>query len=314
MRATRLIVALAVASGAFAALPAHAAPEHPLAGTTTITAARSGSLDVVMNNDAVIRLQPDGTTRDVTLQGPGRMVAFSMSFQGNATDAFKAVRTTFGGKQRTDTEVAGTVYPQSTSCDTTDIPSVPGAYDGCTPVYRVPKYVVLHQGRYHVRMLADGGPLTVTLQLHGLRGSTGLRTSKPLASSVAPLNKLDVIADRYARAQAPIVVTATSDLIYRANATETAGARLHSSSTCLYTSGETLPTDYAPGCPMGTGSGSSWVYTDRSATPTGIGSGYAWFGGWDPITAGSFRFGLGIGSDTGVAYRGGWVGLLQGEG
>lgn len=308
MRAVRLSVALALAGAAVAALPAVAAPEHALGGTTTLTATRSSSLDVVMDNDAVIRLQPDGSTNDVVLSGPGRMVAFSMAFRGNASDELTAARTTFAGKQHTDTTVYGTAYPHSTSCGQADLPSVPGVYDGCTPTYRAPKYVVLHQGRYHVRVLTDGGTLTVTLRLHGLRGASALRTSKPLASSVAPLAKLDVIADRYARAQAPITATAASDLIYRVDASEASGARLHTSSVCLYASPTTLPTDYAPGCPMGTGTGWNWLDTSETAH-----EGYVGLGGWDTIAPGAYRFGLGFGTETGVSYRGGWVALLQTE-
>jgi len=308
MHVLRLTVAAAIAAAAAATLPATAAAEHALGGTTTITAARSGSLDVVMNEDAVIRLQPDGTTRDVALRGPGRMVAFSMVFQGNAGDELTAVRTTFAGKQHTDTATWGTYYPQSRSCGAAEPPSVPGVYEGCTPTNTPPKYVVLHQGRYHVRVLTDGGPLTVTLQLHGLRGSSSLRTSKPLASSVAPIDKLDVIADRYARAQAPVTAATASDLIYRVDASEASGARLHSASECLYDTPTTMPTDYAPGCPAGTGGGFSWLDTSETAH-----SGYVGLGGWGSVAPGTYRFGLGIGAETGVSYRGGWVALLQAE-
>jgi hypothetical protein len=313
MRVLRLSVGLAVATAAFAALPALAAPEHPLAGTTTFTAARSSAVDVVMNNDAVIQLQPDGTTRDIALRGPGRMVAFSMTFRGNAADALTAVRTTIGGKQHLDTDISGTYYPQSTYCSDTDVPSVPGVYDGCTPTYRAPKYVVLHQGRYHVRVLTDGGPLTVTLQLHGLRGTTSLRTSKPLASTVAPMRQIDSLAGRYLRAQASLTAATTSELIYRADAPDASGARVHGATLCLYDDTQPtsmgLPTDYAPGCPGGGGSGSSAVVAD----PQGIYAGNAWFGGWDTITPGSYRFGMSLLNDAGVTYHGGWVALLQTE-
>jgi hypothetical protein len=310
MIATRVLAALALAGAALAVQPVSAAARPAaLAGLTTLVADRSGSVDLDLLQDATIQLQPDGSTRDVTLTGKGRLVYVNL-VHASGSDGIFVYRTTQAGRQVGYTGVAGTTYPRGSSCPDGPPPvtTVYGVYEPCTPTQPTPKYVVLHQGHYHLRVLTDGAPLRLTLRLHGVTGERTIRPTKALTSSVTPLARIDATAGRIARAQANVRVAATSDALLDLDVVHAPNAAAFGQTSCVYSPGPVAVTDYATHCPQGTRFGfqdgvvvnpyRSWAMT---------------FGESGTLDRGSYRVGTSVEDDQGVTFRGGWLALLERE-
>lgn len=150
---TTAVVALATSSGHAAAADAYPA----LAGITTITTSTSGVATVQLKQAATINLGftfrfgpdgpskgADGTTR-TSIEGNGRILALALEQNGRAIFDEIAV---------SDCTTAGCQGDQF------GFPDV------------VPRYRKLNPGVYNLYVVADGAPVTATLSLSGIAGSS----------------------------------------------------------------------------------------------------------------------------------------------
>lgn len=314
MRSARLLVAAALALGALAAVPSVAAPAPArLAGTTTVVATRSGSVDLDLDRDATVRLQKDGRTPDITVSGGGRLVyaALYLKRSSDAGDGLGIVRVTHGTRTSSWTSVSGTYYPRASSCPGSDpVPaSVNGVYEPCTPSTPQARFAVLHQGHYHLRVMTDGAPLTVRITLRGLPGERSVRLTRTLASSVTPLHALDGVADRQVRAEATVRTSRTAWGLLALDTTLAEGATLSDQVFCRYAPGPAGPADYADKCPGGEpfSWGGALVVNPYRRTPPA----FDMVG--DELTPGTHRVGLSLTDDQGAAFHSGLLGLLEVE-
>ncbi len=298
------VTAAAVAVSLLAAVPAGATGSFAqvLAGTTTVTTTRSAATDLVLLRDAVIRFEPDGSTRDISVSGGGRIVGAWLT--GAGSDALAVLRVQVGGHTRTTTDVAGTTYPRPAACTAQQL----GAHQLCPPA-PVPKYAVLHQGRYRLVVLTDGRPLTVRLSLHGVSGSSRLRVTRHLNSGVRPITALEDPTGRYLRVEAAADVPVDSTGILALDADFTRGTRATAGYACSYAPGPAAPTDYAPYCPGGTLADQSGLILN----PVGY--------DYDPgvrhrvstfaLSRGNQRIGYGVTDTNPVTFRGGALAWLE---
>lgn len=256
MHLPRLLAVAALGLTAALVAPAHAATApQVLRGTTVITADHSGSADLVLYDDAVMHLNPDYTTPDITMTGPGRIIGFGLSLD-NGDDGMGASRYRQGGKTLNVAYAAGTTYPRPAQCATYVGVTVPmtvhGVYEGC-PADPAPKYTVLHQGHYHLRVLTDGGRVTITLRLRGVAGSAKLRPTKTLASGVQDLQARDDLGGRFVRRETVVSPGVEAEGSINVDATFAPKPIAAGVTTCLYDAAKAqLATDYTTNqCPGG---------------------------------------------------------------
>ncbi|HVE74242.1 MAG TPA: hypothetical protein VNA30_04005 [Mycobacteriales bacterium] len=188
------LVAATVAALAATTLPADARIVRPveLTAVTVVEARSSGTLDVVLPEDAVLDVRQENNP-DVTISGSGRFVGIELTRKDDqwGSTALSSYRQPafLGGK--TLTYGAGAPPPQ---CEKEVVPGDPLPED-CT--YPEQKRIVLLQGYYRLQVLTDGAPLTITLRLHGLDpGETTVRPSRVLKSVQKPLPPLDAFENK----------------------------------------------------------------------------------------------------------------------
>lgn len=259
MRLPRLLAVTGLGLAAVLAAPAHATAPQVLRGTTVIIADRSGSADLVLNDDAVMRLNPDYSTPDITMTGPGRIIGFGLTLE-NGNDGLGASRYRRGGKVVNVAYAAGTTYPRPSTCDTyagVTIPmTVNGVYAGC-PADPAPKYTVLHQGHYHLRVLTDGGRVTITLRLRGVPGSSRLHPTKALRSGVQAVPARDDLAGRFVRRETVAAPGVPAAAVINIDATFAPKPLAAGATACTYDAAKAqLATDYtSTRCPGGRSGG-----------------------------------------------------------
>jgi hypothetical protein len=257
-----------------AAVPAHAGPSAPsLAGTTVVTATRSGYVDVVLTRDA--RLSPlYRDNPDVSVRGQGRLVGAWLEAVGDGSDALEVMRLPafMGGRTRT----SGTTEPAA-QCD--DNPLL----GSCTTPK--PTAIVLHRGHYRLTVLTDGKAVTLQLRLHGLgSGTTRVRPAHPLRSAQQPLPVRETAGDQFVTygATGPVAGRVRS---WVAAVATTTGTQVDGWSLCeRHDAAQEAPFAYSPACPGGTSGGYDLAIRDGR---------YGVFGAWVGGVEGSAPVGLG---------------------
>jgi hypothetical protein len=245
-------------------LPLPAGASTGLGGTTVVTAARSGYVEVELTRDARLSSKLRDNP-DVAVRGQGRLVGAWL--EGIDTDGHLEVLRVpafLGGRTRT----------------TGTMPEKPDA-------------IVLHKGRYRLTVLTDGHPLSVTLHLHGLAGRSSVRPVHALRSAQQPLPLRETVGDRF------VTYGATGPLAGRVRAWVAASATTTSTqvdywSVCeRHDPGQEAPFAYSPACPGGTSGGYDMSIRDGR---------YGVFGAWVGGVDGTDPVGLGgsFGNDGGV--------------
>ena len=315
MRTTRVLAGAAALSAALLVVPAGAAtPPQVMRGVTTIVADRSGSAELVLNDDATLRLRPDGSTPDITMTGGGRIIGFGLALKGG-DDGLSATRIFRGGKLVTYTGAAGTTYPRPSNCGqvagTSVVPiTVYGVYEPCPPEQA--KYVVLHQGHYHLTLLADGARVTATIRLGGLKGRSTVRTTKTLASGERSLTALETVGT-YSRWETRLQLPEDAEVMMNLDASWSKGPVAADVGGCLYPPSQAdAQTDFLPHCPRGERAGFFGLLLNPLMTDYDPGSLFAV--GSTELAAGPHRLGLYAGSERGVTVRSVTLAWIEREG
>ena len=231
-----------------------------LGSVTTITATHSGTAEVVLYDDATLSPKMTGNP-DVSISGKGRVVGVQLTRSDGTSDSLQAFRMpAFAGSQ---IETGGSTTP-APIC-TRD---VTGGSSCTTPT---PKAILLHEGYYHLVVLTDGAPVTVTLRLHGLSSAAArVHTQRDFRSVELSLPERESMGSTtvtYGGAQAGTGATAVSMLV---------AAKLHSSAAfrgltvCSRAdNGAPPPYAYSPACPGGSDEG--YAYRTGGPIPAPVG-------------------------------------------
>jgi hypothetical protein len=260
--------ATALALGVPLALPSSAqlVRAETLGAVTTMTVDHSGTAELVLYDDAT--LSPLATRNpDVAFSGPGRLVGFSLTRSDGMGDTLAAVR--MPGFAGGATSVGGSTTP-GPRCTPFPDQTVPVS-ETCTDN---PKAIVLHEGYYHLVVLADGGPLRLTIRLHGLGiPHATLHLQATMRSVELPLKQHESIGSS--------TITyggATSALAGQTQVAMVVAAKLHDSATLLAATtcyrndnGAPPPYAYAPGCPNGATQSYAYRVNAPAASPVGEG-------------------------------------------
>jgi hypothetical protein len=213
---------------------------------TTLAASASGTAEVVLYDDAT--LSPSSTHNpDVTISGPGRVVAFELTRADGTGDGLFGMRLpAFAGG---GTVVGGSATPRQTCTswpsDTVPLQSRCGAYH--------PKAILLHEGYYHLVVVTDGKPVKVTLRLHGQhRGHARVHVQQRIRTAEANL------PERESAGPSTVTYGGAGGFASATQVLTLAVARLHPSATaraatgCARTdSGNPPPYAFSPACPGG---------------------------------------------------------------
>jgi hypothetical protein len=190
--AVRPAIALALLAGAGAAAPATAAGAPPveLSATTTVVTSRTGWVDVVLREDALLRV--GASSPDATVTGKGRLVELALYRQAKDTTSTYASLVV----RRLPAEMGGATTVGGSGASEERCTEVPVPYTG--PQSLPPCEVVHHdevrvlEGRYRMRVLADGAPVRITLRMRGLEeGTTSIGLRQTLRSLQKPLPVLE---------------------------------------------------------------------------------------------------------------------------
>ncbi len=187
------LVGAAVAALAATTFQAEARVLRPveLTETTIVETSTSGTVDVILPEDAVLDVRREANP-DVTISGSGRFVGIELTRKDDAHDfpALSSYRQpAFLGGQ-TLTYGAGSPPPE---CRDRVVPGDP-LPDQCSYVDQ--EGIVLLQGHYRLKVLADDAPLAIALRLRGLdAGETRIRPTRQLKSLQKPLPPLDAHED-----------------------------------------------------------------------------------------------------------------------
>jgi len=253
--AVALLATAAGCVGAGVAVPSSArfVAAEPMATTTTITATKSGTADLVLYDDAT--LSPKLTHNpDVVISGPGRFVGFRLS-RSDSNDELTGVRMPkFAGGL---SYVGGSTDAPQPSCTQPVLP-IDGSSCAAPPAA---KAIVLHEGYYRLAVLTDGGPLRITLRLHGQhRARSAVRIQTQVRTAEADLKQLDSIGSSTITYG---VETANAGAL---NAQMIVRAKLHpnakflaASSCARHDSGTPPPYAFSPACAGGASRGLAWA-------------------------------------------------------
>ena len=315
MRPTRVLAGAAALSAALLVVPASAATRpQVMRGVTTIVADRSGVADLVLNDDATLRLRPDGSTPDITMTGGGRIIGFDLGLRGGE-DGLHGTRIFRGGKLVTYTGAAGTTYPRQSQCGTiagesVDPVTVYGVYEPCPTT--TAKYVVLHQGHYHLTVLADGARVTATIRLRGVPGRSTVRPTKTLASGERSLTALDTVGT-YSRWETRLQLPVNAEVMMNLDATWPKGPLAADVGGCVYPPSQPdAQTDFLPHCPRGQRAGFFGLLLNPTMGDYPADDLFAIGSTW--LDAGPHRLGLYAGSERGVTVRSVTVAWIEREG
>ena len=294
MRIVRIAAALAALGTAAAVTPAQAHYRLPqsAAGTTVVRADRSGTLDLTLRDDARIAVLGSDNP-DVSISGAGRVLAMLLYRLDGNSDAVMALRLPAAAGNRTFAFVTTSDPAAQSKCT--------GPVDGvaldqtCTPG---PSTVRLHEGVYRLAVLTDGSPVTVTLRLHGLRGSRVFHPTTDQPSAVGDLTALANPTGTLARGVAQLSPTATGVIFTVAVGKWAPKPDYFGSYGCLYDAGDPIGDQMLPNCPEGSGAGGS-ILDPLHQWPSGELSqaSLTWAYG---VGKGRYTLGQGMESDTGV--------------
>lgn len=225
------LAAALVAAAAATALPADARVARPveLTRSTTFVASTSGWLDVVVPEDAVMD-KALVSNPDVSISGTGRLVGLEMYRRDAQFGYWFPSLSTFRypGFTGLGTRTWGDGTPPP-ECEAELLPGDP-LPEECT--YPEQQRIELLQGRYRVRVLTDGAPVRITLDLQGLdEGETTLRPVNRLRSLQKPLPALDAIGDEVVTFGATGLTGAVDGAVF-ANATLSGTGTLEEASRC----------------------------------------------------------------------------------
>lgn len=320
MRARHLVAVVATtAVGAALAPSSSAAATQELAGLTVVRADRSGSAELVLRRDAVLRLAPDGSSPDVRLDGGGRLVVLTLTLRqdGASTDGLTLVRVRRDGRSVTRSWVSGTAYPRPEPCDDATVwarlPMLPTPVAAGCPAAPTPTHVVIHQGRYHLRVLTDGAPVTGTVRLRGVPGTGTVGVTRTLASGVVDLAQRDELGGRVSRWESSLAVPTAAEGLVSLDAAWAPRPRFAGVTSCRYdAAAPQLPTDHlsnqCPGGHRGAFFGPVLNPLGEDYDPSalnGIGS--------VQLDPGPQRFGLAASDEAGVTVRSATLGWLARE-
>lgn len=303
----RRLLAVTALLAAAAAVPASARVPHltELTETTVVTTSGSGWVDVVVPVDAT--LSPRATRNpDVTVSGPGRFVGLWLQrLEDQFTGAPDQVTVT---RQPTFldglVETFGSTTPAS-QCTPVPNDTVPVTQDCTSPPA---KAILLHEGRYRLRVLADGGPITFTLRLRGLdEGTTTLTPEHRLRSAEQDLKVRETAGDHLVTFGGSVADFPASEALVLAKVTSGGPGAADLVGVCSRPDDGTAPMAFAPTCLGGDGGG-------YRATVTVAGMPYGHYAGFSgsllPVAGSAMSLGGSFGGDTGrtfVAGLGVWL-------
>jgi hypothetical protein len=243
-----LATAVALAPSSSARLVA----AEPAGAVTTIAFAHSGTAELVLYDDAFLSPSSDHNP-DVRFSGRGRLLAFELSRSDGTGDFLNGARLpSYAGG---GTVVGGSTTPKAT-CSSWPNATVP-VQEHCS--YH-PKRITLHEGYYHLVVLADGSPVTITLRLHGeQQRHAGIR----LQTSVRSLET--TLPERESMGSSTVTYGAEVAFPSATQAFILAGAKLHRDATVVAAnmcarndSGTPPPYAFSPACAGGSYSGDAY--------------------------------------------------------
>jgi hypothetical protein len=214
-----------------------------LAGATTITGSASGKVPVRLEQPATFTVPRGGQPGSVQVTGEGRFTGFALVADG--TDPNRVMIS--GGRVSNGLPADHSLGDSSMLALThTD------ALDLATSSWELPA------GDYHLYLIADGSPVTVTLSLAGLSGSTQLSPTVPVAADVAR-PEARYLPQGVQTAGAPGQLRG-SGLLLQLAATLHEPTIQQDFTNCFYRGEQaTARATYAPGCPEATITTSSVV-------------------------------------------------------
>jgi hypothetical protein len=271
MRRTALVVAAALAAGGAAvAGPASArlVPAEPAGALTTIATASSGTAELVLYDDATV--SPLATHNpDVSITGPGRLVAFQLTrADGTGDELYGARMPSFAGGGVT---VGGSTTPTGT-CTAWPSALVPVQQQCTTPR---PTGIRLHEGYYHLMVVTDGKPVRITLRLHGEERRTArVHVQQQIRTLEANLPERESVGST------TVSYGASAGFHNATQVLTVVDARLHRDATMLAAtgcarddSGAPPPYAYTPPCPGGSMTGFSYLVHTPVDQLAGFGAG-----------------------------------------
>lgn len=309
MRLLRPFAAVTALLAVAVALPAHARVARPveLTETTVITASHSGYVDVVLPVDARLSPRSSGNP-DVQIEGRGRFVGVWLERTSEdyraSQDTLESTRMpSFLGAAQT---TYGSAYPAST-CRSVPNDTVPVTQD-CTTSPPA-QSILLHEGRYRLRVLADDSPLTITLSLHGLdAGTTSVTPAHRLASTEKSLVQRETAQDKVVTFGGSVPVFPANYAWILSAAKGRGTGTLDGVSSCSRSdTSEPAPFAFGPACPGGDGSFSQ--YTVHAGGQT-YGHFASYSGNLAPLDATTMGLGGSFSGDNGrtfVAGLGVWM-------
>lgn len=295
----RRLLALTALLGVAAVAPAQARVARPveLTATTVVTATSSGWVDVVVPVDATLSPR---TTRnpDVTVSGPGRFVGLWLTrldeqYVGYPDQVSVTRQPGFLGGL---VETFGSTTPVA-QCTPVPNATVPVTQDCTNPT---PRAILLHEGRYRLRVLADGGRVTFTLRLHGLdRGTTELVPSRRLRSAQQDLVVRESAGSDLVTFGGSVASFPASEALVFAKVTSGGPGTVDLVSVCSRPDDGATPMAFGPTCAGGDGGG-------YRAAVTVAGTPYAHYGGFSGnllwTTGPRMSLGGSFAGDTGRVY------------
>lgn len=306
MPRSRTLAAVALGLVGLLVAPSHAAAPKPAAqvlrGTTVITADRTSSADLVLYDDALVQVRDDYSTPDIALTGKGRIVSASLQGPGSLS----VLRYVRNGKPVLRTEANGSFYPQPKNCHQT-APGVPMVTCDDSPPGL--KWAVLHQGRYRLRVLADGAPVTVRITLRGVKGTARYRTTKSLAGGVVSVPLLSSTSAQHQRYETTLTMPGPTRAVLNVDAQWSPSPLAAGVQWCDYDpTRPALPTDYTYPCAGGQMVGGQGAFVNTAQVDWDPNEMYGLSDTW--LEKGTHRIGFGATDTGGVAVRSALVAWL----
>jgi len=224
---------------------------EPAGAVTTIHATSSGSAELVLYDDATLSPKQTGNP-DVSISGGGRMVAFELRrADGGQDDVSGARLPSFLDRVVT---VTGSVTPQSTCTSSDPL----GLQSTCTNP--TPRAIVLHEGYYHLVVLADGAPVTITLRLHGQQQRKAtIKLQRTLRTLEANLPERESIGSSTITYGTDVPFTSATQAFTLTKARLHPKAELLAATTCARNDTGAPPAyAFSPACPGGGSVGYAW--------------------------------------------------------
>ena len=294
--AATCLVALAGFTSPATAEPTPATSQAvPLAATTVIETAGSGTAEVFIPRTArlsgLVEQNPD-----VLLSGAGRLVGVWLEPLGESSGYLASYRLpafaggeqlTYGSRPYGECRPRAGALPLTAECE--------------TPAADEP--LELSSGAYRLTVLADGAPLQVTLRLQGLDEVSRSVPLQPLESVQRALPVRETLGDRLVTFgdSADVGGPARTFTVVAAApvSTETGPILLREASTCERDGASAPPFGYGPHCPGGTSG--SYGYAARVGDQDTFGGG-AFASSSTEERSGPIGLGGSVGDSRGVVF------------